>query len=77
VDRGLLRLLDRANDFKAKFFLLRYEVRLNKIDEDFIELGICFRQQWKVCSSEDDMTTNYGFEHLISNKNFTIDKKKQ
>jgi hypothetical protein len=62
---------------KPNSFLLRYEVRLNPTDEDFIELGICLDSNGKYVPSEDDMTNNYGFEQVkTQNKNFTIDKNK-
>jgi len=62
---------------KPNSFLLRYEVRLNQADEDFIELGICLDSNGKYVPSEDDMTNNYGFEKVKpQNKNFTIAKNK-
>lgn len=62
---------------KPNSFLLRYEVRLNQTDQNFIELGICLDSNGKYAPSEDDMTNNYGFEAVkAQNKNFTIDKDK-
>lgn len=62
---------------KPNSFLFRYEVRLNPSDEEFIELGICLDSNGKYVPSEDDLTNNYGFELVKTQKrNFTIDKAK-
>ncbi|MBC7552590.1 MAG: hypothetical protein H7257_01285 [Taibaiella sp.] len=58
-------------------YLLRYEVRLNKKDKHFIELGICLDSNGKYFASTDDFWNNYGFERVKSNtKKFVLNKDK-
>lgn len=62
---------------KPNSFLFRYKVRLNLKDEKSIELGICLDEKGNYVASEDDMTNNYGFEEIkTQKKNFITDKSK-
>lgn len=60
---------------KPNSFLLRYEVRLNPTDKDFIELGVCFDDKGNYVASSDDTWSNYGFELVKpENKEFILAK---
>lgn len=60
---------------KPNSFLFRYEVKLNRNDEEFVELGICLDSTGKYFSSSDDNYSNYGFEKTsIKYKSFNIQR---
>jgi hypothetical protein len=62
---------------KPNSFLFRYEVRLNPLDEKYIELGICLDAKGNYVPSSDDMSNNYGFELVKpGKKNFLLNKVK-
>jgi hypothetical protein len=56
-------------------YKLRYEVRLNKSDNDWIELGMDFDSLGNYIPSRDDTYNNYGFEEIKNeDKTFKINK---